>query len=49
MWCWGRRFPPPTGAELATLIYYPAQKLPELKARQTDLNGWYRKNLLWAD
>ena len=33
-------------AELATLIYYPAQKLPELKARQADLEGWYRKTLL---
>ena len=34
-------------AELATLIYYPNQKLPELKERQTDLDAWYRKNLLW--
>lgn len=32
-------------AEFATLIYYPAQKLDELKDRQTDLNGWYRQTL----
>lgn len=33
-------------ADLATLIYYPAQKLPELKERQADLNAWYRQTLL---
>lgn len=33
-------------AELATLIYYPVQKLPELKARQPDLDSWYRRTLL---
>ncbi|MBM6717994.1 fructose-1,6-bisphosphatase [Gemmiger formicilis] len=33
-------------AELATLIYYPVQKLPEIKAKQTDLDGWYRRTLL---
>ncbi len=33
-------------ADLATLIYYPAQKLPELKARQTDLQAWYSNTLL---
>lgn len=33
-------------ADLATLIYYPAQKLPELKAEQTDLNAWYTHVLL---
>ena len=33
-------------AELATLVYYPNQKLPELKARQQDLNAWYRLTLL---
>ena len=33
-------------AELATLIYYPVQKLPEIKARQPDLDGWYRRTLL---
>ena len=33
-------------AELATLVYYPNQKLPELKARQTDLHAWYRLTLL---
>lgn len=32
-------------AEFATLIYYPAQKLDELKERQTDLNVWYRQTL----
>ncbi|MCD7919982.1 MAG: fructose-1,6-bisphosphatase [Clostridiales bacterium] len=33
-------------ADLATLIYYPEQKLPELKARQEDLNRWYATTLL---
>ncbi len=33
-------------AELATLVYYPNQKLPELKARQHDLHAWYRLTLL---
>ncbi len=33
-------------ADLATLIYYPAQKLPELKSRQTDLKAWYSNTLL---
>ncbi len=28
-------------ADLATLIYYPAQKLPELKTREKDLHSWY--------
>ena len=42
----GEGVPAAERAELATLIYYPAQKLPELKARQTDLEGWYRKTLL---
>ena len=37
---------PAERADLATLIYYPAQKLPELKAEQTDLAGWYRVTLL---
>ena len=32
-------------AEFATLIYYPAQKLDELKARQQDLGAWYRHTL----
>jgi len=32
-------------ADLATLIYYPAQKLPELKERQEDLHWWYRVTL----
>ena len=33
-------------AELATLVYYPNQKLPELKAHRQDLNAWYRQTLL---
>lgn len=33
-------------AELATLVYYPNQKLPESKARQPDLHAWYRLTLL---
>ena len=32
-------------AEFATLIYYPAQKLAQLKPRQTDLAAWYRLTL----
>ena len=43
----GDSVPDAERAELATLIYYPSQKLPELKARQEDLDVWYRKNLLW--
>lgn len=42
----GDSVPAAERAELATLIYYPAQKLPELKARQADLPGWYRTTLL---
>ena len=33
----GEEVPAAERAELATLIYYPTQKLPELKARQTDV------------
>lgn len=36
-------------AELATLIYYPARKLPLLKARypeRFELEAWYRQTLL---
>ncbi len=33
-------------AELATLVYYPAEKLPTLKAGQADLPAWYRETLL---
>ena len=33
-------------AEFATLIYYPAQKLAQLKPRQKDLDGWYRQTLM---
>ena len=42
----GQDVPPRQRAELATLIYYPAQKLPELKAAQSDLDAWYRQTLL---
>lgn len=35
----------PERAEFATLIYYPAQKLAQLKPLQTDLDGWYRITL----
>ena len=42
----GTGVPTEERAELATLIYYPNQKLPELKARQKDLHAWYRMTLL---
>ena len=42
----GKSVPVEERAELATLIYYPEQKLPELKARQKDLGAWYRLTLL---
>ena len=42
----GTKVPAEERAELATLVYYPHQKLPELKARQQDLDGWYRLTLL---
>lgn len=42
----GTGVPAEERAELATLIYYPNQKLPELKARQRDLHAWYRMTLL---
>lgn len=32
-------------AEIATLIYYPAEKLAQLKPQQTDLDAWYRTTL----
>ncbi|MEG2394218.1 MAG: fructose-bisphosphatase class III, partial [Ruthenibacterium sp.] len=32
-------------AELATLIYYPAQKLAQLKPTEDDLEAWYRTTL----
>ena len=31
--------------ELCTLIYYPEQKLVLVKAKEKDLNAWYRKTL----
>ena len=43
----GEDVPDTERAELATLVYYPNQKLPELKAKQSDLDAWYRRNLLW--
>lgn len=42
----GNGVPAEERAELATLVYYPNQKLPELKARQKDLPAWYRMTLL---
>ena len=42
----GSDVPAEERAELATLVYYPNQKLPELKARQPDLHAWYRLTLL---
>lgn len=41
----GPAVPEEQRAEFATLIYYPARKLDELKGRQTDLDGWYRQTL----
>lgn len=35
----------PERADLATLIYYPVQKLPELKARADDLHDFYSVTL----
>ena len=45
----GEEVPAETRAELATLIYYPAEKLPRLKARQPSqsaLENWYSETLL---
>ena len=44
----GQGVPAAERAELATLIYYPAEKLPQLKARQPGeaaLEGWYSETL----
>lgn len=41
----GEGVPAEERAEFATLIYYPSQKLEELKPKQKDLNAWYRKTL----
>ena len=44
----GQGVPAAERAELATLIYYPAEKLPQLKARQPGeaaLEGWYGETL----
>ena len=45
----GENVPKAIRAELATLIYYPARKLPLLKARypeRFELEAWYRQTLL---
>ncbi len=42
---YNRDVPAHERADLATLIYYPAQKLPELKEKQEDLHWWYRNTL----
>ena len=45
----GESVPEQTRAELATLIYYPNEKLPQLKAECTDeeaLDHWYTETLL---
>mgnify|MGYP000355680132 FL=1 len=45
----GESVPEQTRAELATLIYYPNEKLPRLKAKCTDeeaLDHWYTETLL---
>lgn len=45
----GESVPEATRAELATLIYYPAEKLPRLKSRYAEpaaLEEWYRTTLL---
>ena len=41
----GPSVPDEERAEFATLIYYPTQKLDELKAGCDDLDAWYRKTL----
>lgn len=44
----GQGVPAAERAELATLIYYPAEKLPQLKSRQPGeaaLEGWYSETL----
>ena len=41
----GEEASPEERAEFATLIYYPAQKLEQLKPRQADLDAWYRQTL----
>ena len=44
----GQGVPAAERAELATLIYYPAEKLPQLKAKQPGeaaLEGWYSQTL----
>ena len=44
----GQAVPAGERAELATLIYYPAEKLPHLKAKQPGeaaLEGWYSQTL----
>ena len=43
----GPEVPNQRRSEFATLIYYPVQKLPELKKKQQDLNAWYYQILVW--
>ena len=43
----GPEVPDQRRSEFATLIYYPVQKLPELKKKQQDLNAWYYQILVW--
>ncbi len=33
-------------ADLSTLVYYPEDKLPVLRAAQSDLEGWYHETLM---
>ena len=42
----GSRVPEAERAEFATMVYYPEQKLPILKAKQRHLNAWYRLTLM---
>ncbi|MBQ3134006.1 MAG: fructose-1,6-bisphosphatase [Clostridia bacterium] len=42
----GPRVPEEERAEFATMVYYPEQKLPLLKAKQRDLGTWYRLTLM---
>ena len=42
----GAELSPEERADLATLIYYPEKKLPQLKAAQADLEQWYNDTLM---
>lgn len=41
----GSEVPPEERAEFATLIYYPARKIDQIKSKQKDLDQWYRQTL----